>query len=599
IYKSLTDAAIIHQSGGGTGFPFSELRPEGDFVKSSFGVASGPISFMKLYDASTNEIKQGGTRRGANMGILNVHHPDILKFITCKADSTEINNFNISVGITDAFMEAAKNNAEYELINPRNKKVVRKLSARVVFETMAKLAWKNGDPGFVCLDRLNAFPTNPTQHIGEIVATNPCVTADTWTVTAEGPRQVSDLIGQEFNAVVNGEEWSSGVEGFFETGVKPVLKLSTTEGFELRLTENHPVLKVRDSPVNNVVTEWITASNLHPEDKIVLHNHRGFDESKLVKGKHGEGEGYLMGLLLGDGTIKKDKVVLSTWGSGGAASVRDLAFEYAKVLPHRSDFKGWVPVKGRDEYRLSLAYFKKMVEELGLTDGKAITPAMEQDLLFCKGLLKGLFDADGSVQGSQSKGVSVRLAQSDLEMLRAVQRILLRFGIVSRVYMNRRDAGTSLLPDGKGGMKEYSTKAQHELIVSKENLVYFFERIGFGDSDKLTRLERAIANYKRSMNRESFVVTVESLVSDGIEPVYDVQVPGVNAFDANGLYVHNCGEQPLLPYEACNLGSVNVAKHTKQAEGKIVIDWDRLRETIRLGTRFLDNVVDMNKYPLV
>lgn len=172
IFDTLKNAALILQSGGGTGFSFSRLRPKTDIVRSTGGIASGPVSFMKIYDTATEVIKQGGARRGANMGILRIDHPDILEFIRIKRSQGELTNFNISVAITDAFMEALKKDEEYELINPRSKKVVGKLKAREVFDEIVASAWETGDPGLVFLDRINRF--NPTPHIGEMESTNPC-----------------------------------------------------------------------------------------------------------------------------------------------------------------------------------------------------------------------------------------------------------------------------------------------------------------------------------------------------------------------------------------------------------------------------------------
>ncbi|HEY1816282.1 MAG TPA: ribonucleotide reductase N-terminal alpha domain-containing protein [Kofleriaceae bacterium] len=372
VFEAVRWAAEIQKTGGGTGFSFSRLRPAGDLVASTGGTASGPVTLMQVFDVATEAIKQGGTRRGANMGMLRVDHPDILEFIAIKLDPTRMRNFNLSVAATDAFMRAVAAGTSYELVNPRTDKVTGRLDARRVFDAIGNAAWAVGDPGLVFIDRVNEV--HPTPDRGVIEATNPCVTADTriW-VEGQGLVPIVELVGKTPRIATFDDDRVVFRQAtrVIATGTRPVFRLATAEGLELRLTGDHRVTTDRGD---------IPAAHVEPGDVI-------------------------------------------------------------------------------------------------------------------RAALRGNLD------------------------------------------------------------------------VSRDTLL------------------RSSGDW----------VTVLAVEPDGEAEVFDLTEPTTGHFFANGMLVHNCGEQPLLPFESCTLGSIDVGRFVAAGD----LEWDRLRGAIHESVRFLDDVIDANRYPLV
>ena len=362
---------------------------------------------------------------------------------------------------------------------------------------------------------------------------NPCLSADTWIHTEFGARQIKDLIGEQVSVYVNGELFSTTPEGFYQSGIKPIHQLTTTEGISLRLTDNHQLLKVTAQTQKKQYSEWVKLKNLKPGDKILIHNHRD------LQPWYGEGtfeQGWLLGSFIGDGcysinqTSYQRKAVLHYWGE----YQQKTASHAASLIPTTLDKNDYMEVGGASLYELA--------HEFDLSHGNKTIKIEQASYDFYKGFLQGIFDANGSVQGNQIKGASVRLAHSNLELLQAVQRMLIRLGIVSVIDQNRRTEHDRFLPDGKGKTKSDHCQAQHELIVSRDNLYEFQALVNFQDESKRARLQKLLGDYQGQLNRERFTVTVAEIISDGVEPVYDCTVPQVSRFDANGIVAHNCGE---------------------------------------------------------
>ncbi len=603
IFSTLRVAALIQQTGGGNGFSFSRLRPKNDVVHTSAGRATGPVGFLRVYDQAFGEIAQGGSRRGANMGVLRVDHPDIEEFIECKSQEGQIANFNISVAITDPFMQAVRDDTDFALVNPRDGQVTRTVRARELFARIVKYAHHNGEPGALFIDAANR--SNPVPHLYDLEATNPCVTADTLVYTAAGLRRAGELAaeGGAVEVVLDsrfGTAARSQASPVYYTGDKPVFALETAEGYTLKATGNHRIM---------TASGWREVGELQPGDKVhVLNRKGGF-------GAQGSLElGRVMGWMLGDGTLNMaEGAALMFFGE--EQTLAPLFAGYVEAiageLPHHNTFAptrtyavGVQTLPERAESRVVSTRLKERLAALGFTSKEQLP-----EVLFSgseemqRGFLQALFGADGTVLDDVAKGVSVRLWSANAELLRDVQRLLLNFGVFSKLYQNRKQAGYKGMPNGRGGESMYFTRAGHELTISKANLLAFRDEIGFvsapdAPSAKQRKLEAALAAYgARGPYAENFVATVAAVRPLGVQAVYDLTEPLTHSFVANGIVVHNCGEQWLGPYENCCLGSINLATHvTTDGAGVRVVDWELLRRSIRESTRFLDNVVTVNAY---
>lgn len=646
IFESVKNQALIHQSGGGTGFSFGRLRPQNDEVKSTKGIASGPLSFMKIFDIATEQVKQGGTRRGANMAILPYTHPNIVDFVTMKNTPGVLENFNISVGIDSKFINALKEDGEFDLINPRNQKPAGKMKARELFNLIIDGAWRSGDPGYVVLDRINDSGSNPTPAIGPIEATNPCFAGDVRLATDCGLLTFDKLYQEQTEISVATDNrvltaratyavGNTALAYQMETGVTlrralpvfktrkdwPVFRLETEHGLEVTATADHKFF---------TPTGPVELKDLRPDDEILIQSGAGawnsndalppfLPEDKLrARIERGEANppkkwsrelGELLGWAVGDGWVSSEtpegrSVPNHTVGlMFGDEEKRCLAPKFQALL------KAWLGMEGTAiERNGSLALYYKsgayyFLKSLGLhePDGllkevpEAIWSAPREAVL---GFLSALFTADGTVNVSAHKAsCSVRLANSSKQLLKQVQLLLLNEGIVAKLYL-RRKAGEKMMPDSNRKPKLYKYAAQYELVLDGASRDRFLDQIGFLTPSKQKKALAWLSTKQRRSNQDTFTDCVRIIEPAGTTDVYCTTEPETHSIVAAGLVVTQCGEQPLLPNEPCNLGSINLAKFITIQNGYPEMDYPRLRETIYECIHFLDNVIDVNNYPI-
>ena len=544
ICEALRKQMLIHKTGGGTGFNFSKLRPKNSTVNSTNGRASGPVSFMRLFDLSTEVIQQGGMRRGANMAILNADHPDIREFISCKDEEGKITNFNLSVGISDDFM----------------KKVVsdhHSPEAALLYD-IAKHAWKSGDPGVIFLDTINKDNHRP--DLGTLDSTNPCVTGDTPILTDNGYTRIEECAGKTVN-VWNGKEFSL-VTPRITGNNNEIMTIHFSDGSELRCTLYHKFhIQPKYTRIKSFVLE---AKDLKIGDKLVKTEY-----PVIIGGKDSitTEQAYLNGFFTGDGTET-------------AAGRKQLRL-YGEKKTLLDVFKAYGSVGDITRNPINI--------ELTKTEGlynKYWLPSKE-GILNRVAWLAGLIDADGH---RNSKEGSVVITSIHRDFLLNIRLMLNTLGIPSHVLPLKEEC-IKEMPDGKNGKQKYHCQKSYRLSISAANIIKL-QRLGM--ETKRVNLTNITPN--RDAGRFVRVVKIKR-TGEIADKVYCFNEPLNHTGIFNGLLTGNCGESPLFPNEACNLGSINLANFYDPT-APMGIAWSRLGKTVTTATQMLDDIIDISHYPL-
>ncbi len=585
IYRCIYESAMVYRTGGGVGTDLSILRPAGAAVNATVAGSPGATSFMNLFSESTNTVSQAG-RRGALMLTMRVDHPDIATFIRIKNDRQrrKVQYANISVLITHEFMNAVLNDEPFDL--RWGGKVFRTVRARDLWNLIIENAHASAEPGIIFWDTMREY--HNVEYAHPITSTNPCVTGDTLVYTSEGLVPIAELAdANRAPAVTLDGRFEAGPWGPasvpFTSGFKPVFRLETREGYELRVTEDHKIMTERG---------WVAARDLRAGDRLHILNKKGGFGSEGTAA-----EGRVLGWLIADGHITEGHgAVLGFWGIDRLELADNFAEDVNEVLGQDAATArypvGVVNVPSRNMANVSSTRLRALVgEKYGVTaenktDGLPLAAFRGREE-FQRGLLQALFTADGHVNGCPRFGVNVRLTSVSLPLLKDAQRMLLNFGIASRIYRERHPVRTTEI---RGRI--YNCQAVHELVVGKSNVVRFAREIGFSSFTKQTILLHRLTEYAgRGPYAERSTARFEALVPDGEEVVYDLTEQVTHSFVANGLVVHNCGEQALASYTACNLGSLNLSRFVRD-DG--AFDYASFAAAARLGTRFLDDVIEFN-----
>ncbi len=609
ILDNLKVMTEIMARGGGVGINLSTLRPRGSYIRTVNGTASGPCSWAQLYSVATGDvIQQGGSRRGALMLMLDDTHPDIEEFITVKRTPGKIEHANLSVCISDSFMQAVKDDTDWDLI--WQGKVMKTIRARKLWDLICNSAWESAEPGMVFMDRYNT--ESNTWYYENIRCVNPCVTGDTLVSTEHGYTYARDL---QLGMKIRTPAGLKPIEKLYNNGLKRIYRVDFSDGGYLKGTADHKLKVVRDKKY-----QWVAISELVEGDKVLVVANETFGPRQnlpaeameyiakrelKVASHYDRTLGLIVGSVLGDGTLREVangnshsyqcKVAFGLhedgWYDTFVSLMTDMNIHTHRTLAEK-DFigEGGVAVK-HASVRLECYKLASLLVRIGMTPNikapqKTIPAAfMHMDKEFLAGILDGLFSTDGSVLIKQDNPM-LRFHTSSYELAQQVRLLLLQFGIHGRIYRATRDE--DLEYDGRS---MYGTGEKYDVVIMNEGIARFYAEVGLTHPDKAARLKEIAEGWHYIGG--SWTAAVVSVEDTGYEEeVYDLYEPETLTWITNGYCSLDCGEQGLPPWGVCNLGAINLSAFIENGK----MNYEQLAETSRVAMRFLDNVIDANLY---
>ena len=609
ILDNLKTMTEIMARGGGVGINLSSLRPRGSYIKTVNGTASGPCSWAQLYSVATGDvIQQGGSRRGALMIMLDDNHPDIEEFITVKRTEGKIEHANLSVAISDEFMQAVKDDANWNLVwQGEVKKTIR---ARDLWDLICKSAWESAEPGMVFMDRYNKVSN--TWYYEDIRCVNPCVTGDTLVSTEHGYTYARDL---QIGMKVRTPAGLKPIEKIYNNGLQRIYRVNFSDGGYLEGTADHKLKVVRGKKY-----QWVPIAELTESDKVLVLPNEAFGPRQNlpreamdyiakrelnVANYYDRKLGMIVGAVVGDGMLREQskgnshsyecKVTFGAHEDGWYDTFTNLMTDM-NIHTHRTivekEFagEGGVVVK-HASVRLDCGKLASLLVHIGMIPNvkspqKTLPDAfMRMDRDFLAGILDGLFSTDGSVLMKQDNPM-LRFHTSSYELAQQVRLILLQFGIHGRIYRATRDE--DLMYDGRS---MYGTGEKYDIIIMNEGIIRFYAEIGLSHPEKAARLKEIAEDWHCIGGTwTASVVSVQDTERE--EEVYDLYEPDTLTWVTNGYCSLDCGEQGLPPWGVCNLGALNLSAFVKNGK----MDYQHLADMSKVAMRFLDNVIDANEY---